>query len=538
MPEITNPSPSPEEPAKKSSKERLKEITDSIEAGVKDVFESGKYETYLRTMSRFHRYSFNNTMLIYMQKPDATHVASFTKWKDDFKRHVKKGERGIKIIAPTPYKKKIETQKLDPDTHAPLLDKDGNAIMVEKEVQIPYFKVVSVFDISSTEGPPLPQLAATLKGDVKQYEAFLEALERSSPVPVSYENLTPGCDGVFRVGEQSIGIQMGMSEVQTVAALIHEIAHSKLHNKKALEEAGIEMEQKTRRTQEVEAESVAYSVSQYYGIETAENSFGYIAGWASNQELPELKSSLETIRQTASSLITDIDRNFREICKERGIEPDKIYQQEQESASDAPEISAPGSSQELRCTEESFESFAGDVYAIYQLREDIPNYRSLAYSNLEYLQKNGLSPGHANYDLKYVFPFDGAVHLEDIYQKFNGDSRPEDFTGHSLSVSDIVAIKQDGHVSYHYCDSFGFQQLPDFRQQENYLKSAEMSMEDDYGMIDGIINNGMREAPEEKIAPSPARDSPGRESVLGKLKSIQPQESTKTAQIRSAEREI
>ena len=535
MPEIENAVPvsAPETPEKKSGKERLKEITDSIEAGVKGVFESGKYENYLRTMSRLHRYSFNNTMLIYMQKPDATHVASFTKWKDEFKRHVKKGERGIKIIAPTPYKKKIETQKLDPDTHAPLLDKDGNAIMVEKEVQIPYFKVVSVFDISSTEGPPLPQLASTLKGDVKQYEAFLEALERSSPVPVSYENLTPGCDGVFREGEQSIGIQLGMSEVQTVAALIHEIAHSKLHNKKALEEAGVEVVEKTRRTQEVEAESVAYSVSQYYGIETSENSFGYIAGWASDRELSELKNSLETIRQTASGLITDIDRNFREVCKERGIEPDKAYQQEQESTPTIPESGAPSVSTELHCTEESFEAFSGDAYAIYQLRDDIPDYRALAYSNLEYLQKHGLSPGHANYDLKYVAPIEGNINLEGIYQKFNTNDRPTDFTGHSLSVSDIVAIKQDGHVSYHYCDSFGFRQLPDFRQQENYLKNAEMAMEDDYGMIDGIINNGKRNSPEEKNAP-PAE----RESVLSKLKSIQPQEPNKTAPRKSAEREI
>jgi len=530
MPENTNPVSTPEEPAKKSSKERLKEITDSIEAGVRDVFESGKYETYLRTMSRFHRYSFNNTMLIYMQKPDATHVASFTKWKDDFKRHVKRGERGIKIIAPTPYKKKIETQKLDPDTRAPLLDKDGNAIMIEKEIQIPYFKVVSVFDISSTEGPPLPELASTLKGDVKQYEAFLEALERSSPVPVSYENLTPGCDGVFRVGEQSIGIQLGMSEVQTVAALIHEIAHSKLHNKKAPEDAGIEVVEKDRRTQEIEAESVAYSVSQYYGIETGENSFGYLAGWASSKELSELKNSLETIRETASGLITDIDRNFREVCKERGIEPDKNYQLEQESAPIAPESVAPAAPPTLQFTEESFEAFPGNAYAIYQLREDIPNYRSLAYSNLEYLQKNGLTPGHANYDLKYAAAFEDSVRLESIYQKFNGEDRPADFTGHSLSVSDIVAIKQDGHVSYHYCDSFGFRQLPDFRQQENYLKNAEISMEDDYGMIDGIINNGSRE-PEKEV-------SLKKESVLGKLKSIQPQESMKTAPKKSAEREI
>lgn len=305
------------------NKERLKEITDSIEQGIKDLFESEKYRQYLRTMSRFHRYSVNNTLLIAMQRPDATRVAGFSKWRDQFGRHVRKGEKGIQIIAPTPYKKKIDAVKLDPDTKAPVLDQNGNAIMEEIEIKIPMFRVVSVFDVSQTEGRPLPEIVSDLTGNVQQYDTFMEALHRASPVPVSIEPIAPATDGYFSLMEQAITIRAGMSEVQTVCATVHEIAHAKLHNygiANAEAEQPQEAPKKDQRIKEVEAESIAYAVCQYYGIETAENSFGYIAGWSKGKELSELRASLETINQTASELIDDIDRHFMQLCKEHGME--------------------------------------------------------------------------------------------------------------------------------------------------------------------------------------------------------------------------
>ena len=324
---------------RQTNKERLKEITDGIEQGIKELFESDKYRTYLSVMSRFHRYSVNNTMLIYLQKPDASLVAGFEKWKKQFGRHVKKGERGITIIAPTPFKKKIEEVKLDPDTKAPMLDKDGKQITEEREISIPMFKPVKVFDVSQTDGKPLPHLASTLTGSVEQYEIFVEALRRSAPVPISFKAIEPNTDGYFSPTDQAITIREGMSEVQTISALVHEIAHSKLHNyeKQQAEAAadGEEPVKKDRRTEEVEAESVSYAVCQYFGIETGENSFGYIATWSQGKELKELRASLETINKTASELITDVDRNFAEICKERGIDPKALPEQE------APEPEAP-----------------------------------------------------------------------------------------------------------------------------------------------------------------------------------------------------
>ena len=313
---------------KQTSKDRMREIVDSIETGIKELFESDKYRQYLSTMSRFHRYSVNNTMLIYMQRPNATHVAGFNKWRDQFGRNVMRGEKGIKIIAPTPYKKKIEEVKLDPDTKAPMLDADGKVVVEEKEVKIPMYKVVSVFDVSQTEGKPLPQLASDLNGNVQQYEVFMEALRRSSPVPMEIRPIERDTDGYFNSTSQSITIRDGMSEVQTVCAAVHEIAHAKLHNYEkergaaaAGDETAEQVKPKDRHTEEVEAESISYAVCQYYGIETAENSFGYIATWSQGKELKELRASLETISKTASGLISDIDRHFAEICKERGISP-------------------------------------------------------------------------------------------------------------------------------------------------------------------------------------------------------------------------
>lgn len=724
---------------KQTSKDRMREIVDSIENGIKELFESDKYRQYLSTMSRFHRYSVNNTMLIYMQRPDATHVAGFNKWRDQFGRNVLKGEKGIRIIAPTPYKKKVEEIKTDPETNAPVLDADGKAIIEEKEIRIPMFKVVSVFDVSQTSGKPLPQLAADLSGNVQQYEVFMEALRRASPVPMEIKPVARDTDGFFSIKAQSITIRAGMSEVQTVCAAVHEIAHAKLHDYEHMTELADDGEtilvpgEKSRNTEEVEAESISYAVCQYYGIETGENSFGYIATWSKGKELKELRASLETINKTASELITDIDRHFAEICKERGIDREDLAAAEQPSveaqeveklymvdndkyihvqrsdtgidytiydagsakvldggvldgteqqlstaalevcklhnigeaapirlaplellkdlreanelpldaaeqitgavavptdAADTmlPELEQavpmpdptltvddmrsygyldgdmlplskdralellehditvymlhPGNTEEMvfeaediikhdgmfgitrpdwdavkghippRDVEQRFLNSPTDSMAIYQLRRDAPV--ELRFANLGSL---AAPPDPANYEAVYtreVYPDDdtGRI-LENFYYIFN-DERPGDFAGHSLSVSDIVALKQDGKVSYHYCDSMGFQELPAFQKPENYLKAAEMSMEDDYGMIDGIINNGPKQP---TVADLEAQVKAGmsislmdlaeaahrekKKSVLEQLKNQPAQERPhKTAPKKSAEKEL
>ena len=310
---------------KQSNKDRIKEITAGIEKGIIELFESDRYRQYLSTMSRFHKYSLNNVMLIHSQRPDATLVAGFNKWKNQFGRHVKKGERGIQILAPVPFKKKVDEVKLDPHTKAPMLDKDGNLVKEEKEVSVPMFKVVSVFDVSQTDGKPLPVLAHSLSGDVQQYEVFMEALRRTSPVPIVIAHTDRDVDGFFDLTAQQITIQDGMSQVQTICAGVHEIAHSKLHNYDKMTELAddgvtvLAPEEKDRHTEEVEAESISYAVCQYFGIETADNSFGYIASWSQGKELKELRASLETINRTSSELISSIEQHFKEICKERGI---------------------------------------------------------------------------------------------------------------------------------------------------------------------------------------------------------------------------
>ncbi len=338
---------------KPSNRERIKEIVTGIEANIQDLFQSDKFADYLRTMSRFHSYSYNNTILIHMQMPSATHVAGFNKWKNQFGRHVKKGEKGLTIIAPTPFKKRIEEMKLDPDTRAPVLDHDGNVIMEEREVEIPLFRPVKVFDVSQTEGRPLPSLVSSLTGDVQQYEAFMEALRRTSPVSIMFKPLREGLDGFLSLNDQTITIREGMSQVQTVCAAVHEITHAMLHNREREQltaAAGITDREppkpKDKNTKEVEAESVSYTVCQYYGIETSANSLGYIATWSKDKTLPELKASLETISKTANILITSIDRHFQEICKEQGIDL-TAQQPEQDAPSAAPD---------------TLEQFAADLY--------------------------------------------------------------------------------------------------------------------------------------------------------------------------------
>ncbi|MFQ7308221.1 MAG: LPD16 domain-containing protein [Mediterraneibacter sp.] len=811
---------------KPTNRERLQQITAGIEQGIKELFESEKYMRYLSVMSRFHRYSVNNTMLIYMQKPDATLVAGYNKWKNQFERHVKKGEHGITIIAPTPFKKKIEEQKLDPDTKAPILDAEGKAVMEEREVEIPMFRPVKVFDVSQTDGKPLPELASSLSGNVQNYEAFMEALRRSAPVPLSVEPMAANMDGYFSPDQQRIAIRAGMSEVQTVSAAVHEIAHSKLHNyAKAQEEAARAGDKeppkkKDRNTEEVEAESISYAVCQYYGIQTGENSFGYIANWSQGKELPELRASLETINKAAGELIADIDRHYKVICKERGIDlaaqseqtvpqqeaaseaevpmqaparhayklhsnfertspADSTYIQEYTVADDlslipgevlyagtydecvklhnalqdgsmtaeqvkaqaqaeklyeldgrlylhvqpcdggydytiydkgtmraldggqldAPELPlstaalkicemhdmggqsiqyAPLSMietlqeaavQQMQAAaqaaapettmlpdapeqhldeypmpdptltqddleksgyldgdllplskerayelmerdltvyivqqgenpamafdttdldaydgifavtreeweespafdaqvkermdhqqerEQAFLDHKGDCFAIYQVKHT-DELRDIRYEGLEWLKSIGQTAQRDNYDLVYTAPLlpsdlkgDTA---EQLFYRFNNE-HPADYRHPSMSVSDIVAIKRDGKVSCHYCDSFGFQQVPGFLP-DNPLKNAEMMLEDDYGMIDGIINNGPKEPTVAQLeqqarsgqpislmdlaAAAHREDREKKKSVMEQLKSQPKAEHKKTAPKKSAEREI
>ena len=794
---------------KTTNRERLQEITAGIEQGIKELFESEKYMRYLSVMSKFHRYSVNNTMLIYMQRPDATLVAGFNKWKNQFERHVKKGEHGITIIAPTPYKKKIEEMKRDPDTHAPILDADGKAVMEEKEIEIPMFRPVKVFDVSQTDGKPLPELASSLSGTVPHYEAFMEALRRSAPVPIEFEPMAENMDGYFSSDQQRIAIREGMSEVQTVSAAVHETAHSKLHDPKKYEaeptwkivmvsEGGtkhdfrldfateaeaeqaaaeegwryvdenrfewrLEVEEdltavkqaaKNRNTEEVEAESISYAVCQYFGIQTGENSFGYIASWSKDKELKELRASLETINKTSCELINDIERNYKEICKERGIDLTAAPEPEQATRQVAEEVSQPsaeyrealvvlddttylhiqpcdtgwdytlydvatmkqldggqldgtdmgrsaavshicedlgmgnksikyaplsmietlqeaayqqmqeqGSQQTAEAAaaqlpdaqeqaldeypmpdpvltqddlekcgcldsdllplskerayelmerdltvyiiqegenpvmafdtadldahdgifalpreeweespefdklvkdrmdhqeerEQAFLSHKGDCFAIYQVKHT-DELRDIRYEGLEWLQSIGRTVQRDNYELVYTAPLlpsdlKGDT-TEQLFYRFNNE-HPADYGHPSMSVSDIVAIKRDGKVSCHYCDSFGFEQIPGFLPDNNPLKNAEMAVEDDYGMIDGIINNGAKEPTVAQLeqqarsgqpislmdlaAAAHREDQDKKKSVMEQLKSQPKAEHKKTAPKKSAEREI
>ena len=785
---------------KPTNRERLQEITAGIEQGIKELFESEKYMRYLSVMSKFHRYSVNNTMLIYMQRPDATLVAGFNKWKNQFERHVKKGEHGITIIAPTPYKKKIEEMKRDPDTQAPILDADGKAVMEEKEIEIPMFRPVKVFDVSQTDGKPLPELASSLSGTVPHYEAFMEALRRSAPVPIEFEPMAENMDGYFSSDQQRIAIREGMSEVQTVSAAVHETAHSKLHDPKkheaeptwkivmvseggtkhdfrldfateaeaeqAAAEEGwryvdenrfewrLEVEEdltavkqaaKNRNTEEVEAESISYAVCQYFGIQTGENSFGYIASWSKDKELKELRASLETINKTSCELINDIERNYKEICKERGIDLTAAPEPEQTPPQAAEEVSQPSAEyqeallvlddatylhvqpcdtgwdytlydvatmkqldggqldgvnmrrseaighicedlgigsksikyaplsmietlqeaayqqtaeavatqlpdaqeqaldeypmpdpaltqddlekcgyldgdllplskerayelmerdltvyivqegenpemafdtadldahdgifavsreeweespefdklvkdrmahQEER--EQAFLSHKGDCFAIYQVKHT-DELRDIRYEGLEWIKSIGQTVQRNNYELVYTASLQPSDlkgdTTEQLFYRFNNE-HPADYGHPSMSVSDIVAIKRDGKVSCHYCDSFGFEQVPGFLP-DNPLKNAEMAVEDDYGMIDGIINNGPKEPTVSQLeqqarsgqpislmdlaAAAHREDREKKKSVMEQLKSQPKTEPKKTAQKKSAEREI
>ena len=608
---------------KTSIKEQIKKLTDQIEAGIKALFQSGnleKYQAYLRTMSHFHHYSVNNQMLIFSQCPHATLVAGYQKWQNQFSRHVLRGEKGISILAPTPYKIKVEKEKLDPDTKLPLLDADGNTITEEKEVQIPMFRPVKVFDVSQTDGKPLPERVqspvAELTGNVEHYEAFMEALRRISPVPIEMKPLSNDLDGFFSPSKQSITLRDGMSEVQTVCAAVHEIAHSKLHN--YAKQPG--SQPKDSSTEEIEAESIAYTVCAYFGIETSANSFGYVATWSKDKDLKAFKDSLDTIRKTSSELISGVEQQFKEICKERGISLEPAQPAQKQPEQDTEKLYMVDNEKYIHVQR----SDTGIDYTIYDaasakaldggVLDDTGQLLSAAALTVCKLHNigdaapirlaplgllNGLQevnelllwageqitgveatstadslPDLPQLEQGYPMP-DPTVDFAQMYQfgytdgntmlplskecarelflqdvpifVLNSDNTEymvldtEDLGAHSgiFGVErtewervrdtlqprrDIVAPKQPDAVSYLHDDTAK-------TQPENYLKNAEMALEDDYGMIDGIINNG----PKQTVA-----EQEERSSILAKLKA--PVETTnrteKHAPKRSAEKEL
>ncbi|MEF2680610.1 MAG: YodL domain-containing protein [Oscillospiraceae bacterium] len=493
--------------------EKLKEITDRLEQGIMELFDSERYKEYLRVMSKFHNYSFNNTLLIAMQKSDASLIAGFNAWKNNFGRNVMKGQKGIKIIAPSPFKIKQEMEKIDPHTQKPVIGKDGKPVTEEKEITIPAYKVVSVFDVSQTEGRELPDIAVDeLTGDVDRYKDFFAALEKTSPVPIGFEKIEGGAHGYYHLEDKRIAIDEGMSELQTLKTAIHEIAHAKLHDID-LNAPKDEQPRVDRRTREVEAESVAYTVCQHYGLDTSDYSFGYVAGWSSGRELSELKSSLETIRSAAAEIINSIDGHIAELQKEqaqtqdapreKAAMPEYIYKIEanprttgnndrfflqaylpQENGrakiGDVLYIGSLAKCRELMGGLNAGELTQGEVkelyakvqdaeadkdtFSIYQLKQGDET-RDFRFEPYDRLQAAGNAVDKANYELVYSAELTPGTSLEDIYTRFNID-HPKDFKGHSLSVSDVVVLHQNGQDSAHYVDSFGYKEVPEFLHEK------------------------------------------------------------------------
>lgn len=439
--------------------EKLKEITDRLEQGITELFDSERYKEYLRVMSKFHNYSFNNTLLIAMQKPDASLVAGFSSWKNNFGRNVMKGQKGIKIIAPSPYKVKQEMKKIDPHTQQPIIGKDGKPVTEEKEITIPAYKVVSVFDVSQTEGRELPDIAVDeLTGDVDRYKDFFAALEKTSPVPIGFEKIEGGAHGYYHLEDKRIAIDEGMSELQTLKTAIHEIAHAKLHDIDLNVPKDEQQPRVDRRTREVEAESVAYTVCQHYGLDTSDYSFGYVAGWSSGRELSELKSSLETIRSAAAEIINSIDGHIAEL--------QKAQDKEQTAGQDQPEPEVQAQEAAQTVTPEK------DTFSIYQLKQGDET-RDFRFEPYDRLQAAGNVVDKANYELVYSAELTPGTSLEDIYTRFNID-HPKDFKGHSLSVSDVVVLHQNGQDTAHYVDSFGYKNVPEFLQEQKQLTPDEL----------------------------------------------------------------
>ena len=533
-----------------TEKQRVQELTDKLEQGLQDLFNSDSYRNYLSTMSKFHNYSFNNTLLIAMQKPDATLVAGYKAWQKNFERHVNKGEKAIRILAPAPYKIKEERDKIAPVTQELLLDKDGNPQKEEVEITIPAFRAVSVFDVAQTDGKPIPELAGKeLLSDVEGYQDMIRAVEAISPVPIELEEIAGDSKGYYDREAKRIAVQENMSESQTLKTMIHEVAHSKLHSKEVEQD---EQMRKDRNTKEVEAESIAYTVCQHFGVDTSDYSFGYIAGWSSGRDTKELRASMDTIRRTASELITGIEEQLQELQRNRevsqeqtkdsilliqntdlsefslldvyGMDRPELMQALSEMTDDdklsiqaylesrgawTTEIGNQDSREygeyhldvryntdtdelidmkerkaahDKAMQEELAESDSNreaqllygntDKYGIYQLKDN-PELDKFRFEGTESLKRMGITKDNfdavlpENYKLVYMgelAELQGQTQsetLEAIYTKFNID-HPADYKAHSLSVSDIVVLHENGENTAHFVDSFGFTELPKF----------------------------------------------------------------------------
>ena len=491
-------------------------IMQSLESGVEELFTSNRYKEFLKTMAKFHNYSFNNTMLIAMQRPDATLVTSYKNWQS-MGRQVMKGEKGITIIAPAPYKKMKEKEVLD-ENQRPIMGTDGKPKTEQVEVTVPHFKAVTVFDIAQTSGEPIQTLAPELlTAAVQDFDSFMQAIQKISPVPIRFDEIDGNANGYYHNADKEIVIKKGLSESQTLKTAIHETAHAKLHDREIMESLGLE---KDRLTKEVEAESVAYCVCSSFGLDTSDYSFPYIAGWSSSREMKEMKTSMDVIRKTAGEMIDQLTEELEIILEEKqktelhekyGILVDALeaagYRYDYRESEPGHIVLAPDGTHEIAgylqfeswgdikdwledtiaegtdiservdralypfkfdyTLEEEMFRGNGDRYAIYHVDEDTPGKQHL-FMNMAMVKEDGITIDAANYKCVYSGRLHENEKLDDLYAVFN-DNPPADYKAHSMSVSDVIITNRGGDMQAYYVDRFGFAELPDFAAQREKI---------------------------------------------------------------------
>ena len=491
-------------------------IMQSLESGVEELFTSNRYQEFLKTMAKFHNYSFNNTMLIAMQRPDATLVTSYKNWQS-MGRQVMKGEKGITIIAPAPYKKMKEKEVLD-ENQRPIMGTDGKPKTEKVEVTVPHFKAVTVFDIAQTSGEPIQTLAPELlTAAVQDFDSFMQAIQKISPVPIRFDEIDGNANGYYHNADKEIMIKKGLSESQTLKTAIHETAHAKLHDKEIMESLGVE---KDRLTKEVEAESVAYCVCSSFGLDTSDYSFPYIAGWSSSREMKEMKASMDVIRKTAGEMIDQLTEELEIILEEKqktelhekyGILVDALeaagYRYDYRESEPGHIVLAPDGTHEIAgylqfeswgdikdwledtiaegtdvservdramypfkydyTLEEEMFRGNGDLYAIYHVDEDTPGKQHL-FMNMAMVKEDGITIDAENYKCVYSGRLHENEKLDDLYAMFN-DNPPADYKAHSMSVSDVIITNRGGDMQAYYVDRFGFAELPDFAAQREKI---------------------------------------------------------------------
>lgn len=491
-------------------------IMQSLESGVEELFTSNRYQEFLKTMAKFHNYSFNNTMLIAMQRPDATLVTSYKNWQS-MGRQVMKGEKGITIIAPAPYKKMKEKEVLD-ENQRPIMGTDGKPKTEQVEVTVPHFKAVTVFDIAQTSGEPIQTLAPELlTAAVQDFDSFMQAIQKISPVPIRFDEIDGNANGYYHNADKEIVIKKGLSESQTLKTAIHETVHAKLHDKEIMESLGVE---KDRLTKEVEAESVAYCVCSSFGLDTSDYSFPYIAGWSSSREMKEMKASMDVIRKTAGEMIDQLTEELEIILEEKqktelhekyGILVDAMeaagYRYDYRESEPGHIVLAPDGTHEIAgylqfeswgdiqnwledtitegtdiservdramypfkydyTLEEEMFRGNGDRYAIYHVDEDTPGKQHL-FMNMAMVKEDGITIDAANYKCVYSGRLHENEKLDDLYAIFN-DNPPADYKAHFMSVSDVIITNRGGDMQAYYVDRFGFAELPDFAAQREKI---------------------------------------------------------------------